>query len=123
MPLPVVGDDPVGRLEDVSRGPVVLFEADYPCAGVELVEVEDVFNIGSTPPVNRLVVIADDRQVPLLAGEHRHQPELDSVRVLVLVNHNPLVPGTICLEDIRRLLPEPDCEAEQVVEVKQVHLP
>ena len=63
MPLPVVGDDPVGRLEDVSRGPVVLFEADYPCAGVDLVEVEDVFNIGSTPPVNGLVIIPNTAKI------------------------------------------------------------
>ena len=46
--------------------------------------------------VDRLVGIADDGQVLVLLGEHRQQPELGVVRVLVLVDHDvaeTLLPG------------------------------
>ena len=73
-------------------------------------------------PVDRLVVVADDREVAVLRREGPDPQVLRPVRVLVLVDVEVapalLVPG----EDVGRLVEEPDGIEQQVVEVERVRL-
>ncbi len=74
---------------------VRLLERHDPRRDVVL-ELGDVADVGTTECVDRLVGIAHDGEVPVLLGQHREQPELSVVGVLVLVHHDvaeALLPG------------------------------
>ena len=116
----VVGDDLVGRVEDVAGGAVVLLELDDLRLGEVLLKVEDVPDVRAAPAVDRLVVVADDAEVVLLPRQQADELVLRGVGVLIFVHQNVLKPPLVILEH-RRILGEqfqrPD---EQVVEVQRV---
>ena len=62
----VGGDHVVRELEDARRGAVVLLEAHDRRVGEVLLEVEDVADVGATPAVDGLVVVADHHDVAVL---------------------------------------------------------
>ena len=59
----VARDDRVRGVEDQLRRAVVLLELDDGRVRVVALEVEDVAQVGAAPRVDRLVVVADDREV------------------------------------------------------------
>ncbi len=110
----------MGRVEDQLRGAVVLFQLDDGGVGVVGLEVEDVAQVRSAPAVDRLVVIADHRQVAVLLGEELDPQVLGTVGVLVLIDVQ-VAPALLVAREHRRRLPE---EAhglqQQVIEVEGV---
>ena len=98
--LAVVGDDRVGRVEDRLGRAVVLLELDDLGAGEVALEVEDVADVGAAEAVDRLGVVADDRQVAVLLGQQLQQPVLRAVRVLVLVDEEPAEGALVALADV-----------------------
>ena len=82
----VLRDDGVGGVEDQLGGAVVLLELDDGRIRPVALEVEDVPDVRAAPAVDRLVVVADDRQVAVLRGEGPDPQVLRAVRVLVLVD-------------------------------------
>ena len=84
----VVGDDGVGGVEDRLRRAVVLLELDDAGVREVLLELEDVADLGTAEAVDRLVGVADDREVAVLAGKQRQPAVLDVVGVLVLVDED-----------------------------------
>ena len=66
----VVGDHRVGRLQDRLGGAVVLLELDHARVFEVVLEVEDVADVGAAEAVDRLLVVADDREVAM-AGRPR----------------------------------------------------
>ena len=89
--------------------------------GKILVEVEDVPDVGAAPAVDRLVVVADDADVAVLAGEQLHELVLRAVGVLVLVDED--VAGTSAgtsRSSLRILGEHAHGQHEQVVEVHGV---
>ena len=87
-----------------------------------VLEVEDVPEIGAAPLVDRLVRIADDAEVAMLAGQPLDQQVLRPVRVLVLVDHQVPELVAVALADRRRLLEQLDRLEQQVVEVERVRI-
>ena len=87
-PLLVRPDDVVGRGHNPGCGPVVDLEVDPAGIWIVALEVEDVANVCLAPRVDRLIGIADDEQVAMLAGQGRHHHILNPVRVLVLVDED-----------------------------------
>jgi len=67
-PARVGADDDVRHLEHLRRRAVVLFEAHHAGGGKILLEVEDVADVGAPPPVNALIVVADDEHVAVLSA-------------------------------------------------------
>ena len=55
-----------------------------------LLEVEDVAQVGAAPLVDRLIRVADDREVAMASASRRIEHVLRPVRVLVLVDHDVL---------------------------------
>jgi hypothetical protein len=84
----VVFDDLVRGLEDLAGRAVVRFEANDLGAVEVLVEGEDLRDVGAAPTVDRLIVVADDAQVSMFAGDGLDDVVLRTVRVLVLVDHH-----------------------------------
>ena len=121
VPLGVVGDDRVGRVEDRLRAAVVLVEhhrGDPAEPVVErLLELDDVAEVGAPKAVHRLVRVADDGDVAVAAGEQQHDRVLRLVRVLVLVDEDVLEAAAVLLEHVGVLAEQAHGVHEQVVEV------
>ena len=118
----VARDDGVGGIEDQLGRAVVLLELDDRRLRPVALEVEDVAQVRAAPRVDRLVVVADDREVAVLRGQRADPQVLRAVRVLVLVDVEvaPLV--LVLGEHVGRLLEQPDGLEQQVVEVERVGL-
>ena len=88
-----------------------------------VLEVEDVAQVGAAPLVDRLVGIADDREVAMDLGEPADQQVLRPVRVLVLVDHHVPELARVELAHLLGGLEELDGLQQQVVEVERVARP
>ena len=99
---------------------VVALEPDHVGAREILLEAQDVADLGAAPAVDRLVVVADAGDVPVLLGEQAQPEVLGDVGVLVLVDQDrakaPLVVG----EDLGLLPEQAEAVQEQIAEVAGV---
>jgi len=68
-----VADEPVGGVQDGPPRPVVPAQHHDPGRLVALAELEDVADRRAPELVDRLVVVADDRDVAVRLGEDRDQ--------------------------------------------------
>ena len=83
----VVRDDGVGRGQHVAHAAVVLFQLHRVRVRVVLLELQDVADVGATPAVDGLVVVAHHHDVLVLRGQKPRDGVLGVVRVLVFVHH------------------------------------
>ena len=113
----VVLDDRVGRVEDGVGGAVVLLELDDLGLREMLLHVEQVGDLRAAPAVDALVVIADDAEVAMLAGEGLDELELRGIGVLVFIHHHVTVFGAAGLQRLGMLFEEPEREQDQIVEI------
>ena len=109
----------MGRVQDQLRRTVVALQLDDRRVGVVALEVEDVPDVGATPAVDRLVVVADDRQVAVLRSERPDPQVLRAVRVLVLVDVEVAPPILVPGEGLGRLVEQSDRLEQEVVEVER----
>ena len=112
----------MGRVEDELGRAIVLLELDDRRVGVVALEVEDVAQIRTTPAIDRLVVVPDDREVPVLRGEGTDPEVLRPVRVLVLVDMEIAPAILVAGEHVGRLVEQNDGLQEEVVEVEGADL-
>ena len=116
----VVGHHGVRGVEDMAGGAVVLLQAHGLGVGIVLLEVEDVLDVGATPRVNGLIVVAHDHEVAVLGGEEVRDGVLDVVGVLVLVHADVLEAVLVLCEHVRVLGKKLEGLDQQVVEVHGV---
>ena len=119
----VARHDRVGRVEDELGAPVVLLELDDDGVRVVALEVEDVPDVRPAPAVDRLVVVADDREVAVLRGERLDPQVLRPVRVLVLVDVQVAPAILVAGSTSGASVEEPDGGEQQVVEVEGARRP
>ena len=115
-------DDRVGRIQDRLTRAVVGLEADD--LGVREVDLEvgDVLARGAPEAVDRLVVVADDHDVAMLADEQAQQLALGEVRVLVLVHEHVAEALRDAPPDAGPLLEQPEGAQDQLAEVERAGL-
>ena len=116
----VVGDEPVGALEDAAAGPVVLFQLDDLQARIVLLQPAQVLRACAAPGVDGLVVVADGGEVAEPADQQPHQLVLGAIGVLVFIHQQVADP---VLPVFARLgIPAEQCHRcqDQVVEVEGV---
>ena len=65
-----------------------------------VLELHDVAQVGAAEAVDRLVAVADDRDVAVATGEQQDELVLGDVGVLVLVDENVLEALAVGLEDV-----------------------
>ena len=123
LAVAVAADDGGGRIEDRLRRAVVLLEPDDLRVAEVPLEVEDVAQVGAAPLVDRLVRIADDRDVAVRLGQPANQQVLRPVRVLVLVDHHVLELPRVALARRDGGLEELDRLEQEIVEVERVARP
>ena len=78
----------VGGAQDMARGAVVLLQLDGLAVFKVLLKVQDIGDVGATPAVNGLVIVAHDHEVLVLGGQQVGDLVLDVVGVLILVDAN-----------------------------------
>ena len=76
----------VGGVDDRGAATAVRGDTERGDARVPLLEGHDVRDVGAAPPVDGLVVVADDAEFDAGPGEELDQPLLGGVHVLVLVD-------------------------------------
>ena len=109
----------MGRLQDRRERPVVPSQHHGPGAGVAGLEIEDVVHRGATEGIDRLVVVADHRDVAVRLGQQRHELRLGPVRVLELVDQDVAEPTSDRGPRRRRLPHEPQRQRHLVTEVDE----
>ena len=116
----VVGHHGVGRREDVTRGAVVLLEADDVGVRIVLLEVKDVLDVRATPGIDGLVVVTHDHEVAVARRQQVGDRVLDVVGVLILVHADLAEAVLVALQDLG--VPGEQLEGldQQVVEVHRV---
>ena len=118
----VVRDDGVGRRKHVAHAAVVLLQLHRGALGVVLLELQDVADVGATPAVNGLVVVAHHHDVAVLLGQKARDLVLRVVGVLVLVDHDVAEAQLIGLEHVGVVLQQQVRVQQQIVEVEGVGL-
>ena len=112
-------DEPIRRVEDRAERSVVPSQHDGPRAPVARLEVEDVVDRRAAERVDRLVVVADDRDVAMRLGEQRHELRLRPVRVLELVDQDVPEAAGDRRPGRRRLAHEAQGERHLVAEIDE----
>ena len=113
----VVRDHMRRGLQDVLRGPVILFEADDLRFRKVALELKDVTDVGASPGVDRLVLISHRAHIVSIACQEAHQFILRTIGVLILVDQQILKLAVVVIADLRRGLQEANGLEQQVVEV------
>ena len=113
----VVGDDGVGRIQNGLGRAEVLVEGDGRGIRKRLFEVEDVGDVRTPEPVDRLVAVPHHHDVAVSAGELHSQRVLHGVGVLILVDQDVGEPSPVVLEHVGVLVEQTDRVEQQVVEV------
>lgn len=115
----VVRDQRVGGGEDLLGRAVVLLEPDGLGGGVVLLELQDVLDVGPPPAVDGLVGVAGARDVLVLGRQRVGDHELGVVGVLVLVDHDVLVPFAQLGDHVGVFLEQLHGFEQEVVEVER----
>lgn len=115
----VVGDQGVGRFQDVAGGTVVLLQADGFRAGEILQEALDVFHLRAAPAVDRLVIVADDHHVAVAARQQADPGVLDAVGILEFVHQHVGETLAVVVEDMRLVQPQLVRAQQQLGEIHQ----
>ena len=118
----VVGDEGGGGPEDGGGAAVVAFEADDDGPGEVVFEAKDVFDFGTAPGVDGLVVVADAAEVAVGLGEEAEPEVLDDVGVLVFVDEDVAEASTVFGEDVGAGAENLDHVEQEVAEVAGVEL-
>src|SRR3546814_14470441 len=84
----VVGDEAGGGGEDAAGRAVVALQPDHLGNGEIVLEAQDVADLGATPAVDRLVVVADAAEVAVALRPEAKPEVLRKVGVLVLVDQD-----------------------------------
>ena len=100
FPPRVVADHGVGRVQHVLGGPVVLLQFDHKGVRINFFKIQNIADICAAESVDGLVVIADDAQISVFAGQQAHQFELRVVGILVLVHHDIAEPVLVRSQDL-----------------------
>ena len=106
------------RVENDLGRPVVAFELDDRDFRKVVLEIENVAEVGAAPLVDRLIRIADDREVAVHLRQAPDQQVLRPVRVLVLVDHDEPELSRVFRANLRRLFEQLDRLQQQIVEIE-----
>src|SRR3989344_5746792 len=116
----VVTNHMIGGDQNVLRGTVVLLEGDHGRVRVIFLKFENVADIRLAPPIDGLVVIADDEEVTMLSRKERDEEILRVIRVLILVHEDVAEAVLIALQNIGIFREQFDGKHKEIVKVERV---
>ncbi len=115
----VLADDRRGRVENDLRRSVVALELHDFRFGEVVLEVEDVPQVGAAPAIDRLIGIADHRQVAVPLGQPLDEVILRPIRVLILVDHDEPELFGVFVANVPDFVEQLDGLQQQIVEVER----
>ena len=118
----IVSDQLRRSAENVPSRAIVAFETDHGSARKILLEAQDVVDLGTTPAVDRLVVVADAAEVRRSLRDQTQPLVLDDVGILVFVDENVAKAPLVIGEHIRVFAEQPERLEQQVTEIDRVEL-
>ena len=121
-PLPTRCNHGAGRFEDRLAGAVALLEVYALAVLVLALEVQDVLARRGAEAMDRLVVIAGHRDVPVVLRQEPEQSALREVQLLVLVHQHMRAPLGHPGANVRLLVQEPEGVQHQIAEVERAGL-
>ena len=95
----IVGNDLVGGIKNGGCRPVILFQLNHHGIRIILFKIKDIPDIGAAPPINTLVIITDNTEVPAFRCQDTDQLVLDVVGILVFIHHDIPEPFPVCIKD------------------------
>ena len=120
LALRVVANNGISGAQDVTRGAIVLLQLDGLAVFKVLLKVQDVGDVGATPAINGLIVVAHDHEVLVLGGQQVGDLVLDVVGVLILVDANVAEALLVLVEHLGAGAQQLERAHEQIVEVHRV---
>ena len=114
-------DEAARRRQDMRCRAVILLELDDRRPGEITVEAQDVRHLGTTPRIDRLIVVADAADIlPLL--REQPQPEiLGTVGILIFVDHHIAEAVLIVGEHVAVGLQDHQHVEQQIAEIAGIH--
>ena len=120
LALRVVAHHGVGGAQDMARGAIVLLQLNGLAVFKVLLKVQDIGDVGATPAVNGLVIVAHDHEVLVLSGQQVGDFVLDVVGVLILVDANVAEALLVLIEHLGTGAQQLERAHEQVVKVHRI---
>ena len=111
-------DQRVRRRQNLRRGTVVFHHHDGLHVWKDLVKIQQILDVRAAPGVDRLVRVAHDEEVAVIAAQHLHQLILQRVDILKLVDHDVFEPLLPLEPDVLVLLENIERELDEVVVVE-----
>ena len=116
----VLRDDAGCRAQDMRGGSIILFEPNDSCAGEVFFELQDILHLRTAPRIDRLIVVADARDVLALLREQPQPEILDGVGILILVDHDVFEAALIVRQHVAVSLQDDEHVKQQVAEIARV---
>ncbi len=117
-----MGHEPRRSSHDLGRAAVVRLEVHATQAGQATRQVEDAPDVREAPGVDGLVIVADEEDVPLIAGEQDGKVQLRPVEVLRLIHEEDLRPRSPARQERRVRIERGRRPRHEVVEVDETML-
>ena len=111
-------DQRVRRRQNLRCRTVVFHHHDGLHVWKDLVEIQQILDVRAAPGVDRLVRVAHDEEVAVIAAQHLHQLILQRVDILKLVDHDVFEPLLPLEPDVLVLLENIERELDEVVVVE-----
>ena len=118
----VPSDQRIGRLHDQLRRTVVLLQFEELHVLIEVLEVQDVIDVGPSERIDTLCIVTNHTHLLALLRQLIHNGLLGKVRVLILIHEHELELLDIFLTDVFVLLKEDPRLHQQIVEVHRIGL-
>ena len=86
--IAIVVDDRAGGIKNILRAAVVLLKQDHSWIGVVFAEAQDIAIVRASEGINRLIFVADNKDIVLWRGEDLHQFVLHFVGILKFIDQH-----------------------------------
>jgi hypothetical protein len=119
QPCGIVGDQRIGRFQDVAGGAIVLLQPDGARRRIIGLERLDVLDLGPAPAVDGLIVVADGEQMVVATREQTQPGVLDGIGVLELIDQDMREASLVVMQDVRPIAQYLQRAQQQIGEVER----
>ena len=122
QPVPVFGDQGIGRRENLGRRAVVLVQINGFGTGMTAGELQNKLHIRPPPGIDGLIRVAHHEEIPVIAAEDVRQCVLIFVDILKLIHHDVFEPLLPLFPDLPALLQNIQRKVDEIVNIQTVTL-
>ncbi len=120
LPVFVVRNHCIGRIQNILRRTVILLQTYHEGIRIYLFEIQDVANVRASEFVNRLIIVSHDTQISRSGRQKAHNLKLGLIGVLILIHMNVTKPFLISLQNILSGLQQLHRFHQQIIKIKGI---